>query len=146
MGRSRPGALSVDRSGSASKMAGMALIDEVRHAIRHVRERRGLSQEEVSRRSGHHGNYLSKLETGNANPTLKSLQGILEVLDIDLRELAEVAARFAPEPVRGPGTGPSEEVHRYLENLPNSIREHSFATDRHIVVVIPKPSGPTGSE
>ena len=55
--------------------------------IRGVRQQLGLSQEEVAHRAGIHVTYLSGIERGKRNPSLKNLRRISRALDIRLAEL-----------------------------------------------------------
>jgi transcriptional regulator with XRE-family HTH domain len=68
-------------------------------AIRALRERADLSQEELAGRAGLDRTYVSGIERGRRNPSVKSLQRItdalgttLDVLFIQARTLAEHAA------------------------------------------------------
>jgi DNA-binding XRE family transcriptional regulator len=55
--------------------------------VRQARKRAGLSQEEVSKSVGVFRTYLSRIETGNANPTLLVMDAIAKVLGTKLWEL-----------------------------------------------------------
>jgi transcriptional regulator with XRE-family HTH domain len=67
-------------------------------ALRAWRERRHLSQLELSLRSGVSGRHLSFLETGRSNPSRAMVLQLAEHLDVPLRErdLLLAAAGFAP--------------------------------------------------
>ena len=55
--------------------------------IRYLREQKGLTLEDLSFESNVNKNYLSDLERGNRNPTVKILERISLALDISLEEL-----------------------------------------------------------
>jgi transcriptional regulator with XRE-family HTH domain len=69
-------------------------------SIRILRERAGISQEELAGRAGLDRTYVSGIERGRRNPSVKSLQRVADALDVGLdllfveaRQLAEMAAR-----------------------------------------------------
>ncbi len=53
------------------------------------RQRRGLSQASISRRTGLHPSYLSRLEAGKIQPNLRTAERIASALRISLGELLE---------------------------------------------------------
>ena len=55
--------------------------------IKYLRQRRKWSQEDLALEAGVNKNYLSDLERGSRNPTLKILEKIAASLDITLEEL-----------------------------------------------------------
>lgn len=52
-----------------------------------IREARGLTQEDLSERTGLGQSYLSKIESGGANPTLKNIMIIAQALKVEPAEL-----------------------------------------------------------
>jgi transcriptional regulator with XRE-family HTH domain len=52
-----------------------------------IRREKGLTQEEVERRSGFSQQYLSSLERGRRNPTVITLFELSQALEVDFREL-----------------------------------------------------------
>jgi transcriptional regulator with XRE-family HTH domain len=52
-----------------------------------MRRERGLSQEEVAHLAGIHVTYLSGIERGKRNPSLKNLGRIAAALGVPVREL-----------------------------------------------------------
>jgi transcriptional regulator with XRE-family HTH domain len=65
-------------------------MDVVQLLGRNVRERRtklGLSQEEVAFRAGMKRSYLSDLERGVRNPTVRALGRLAVALELDASEL-----------------------------------------------------------
>ena len=54
---------------------------------RSLRERISLTQEEVAHRAGIHVTYLSGVERGVRNPSLKNIRAIAEALDVPTGEL-----------------------------------------------------------
>ena len=55
--------------------------------VRSLRRGLGLSQEEVAHRAGLHVTYLSGIERGRRNPSLKNLRKLALALEIPLGEL-----------------------------------------------------------
>ncbi len=55
--------------------------------IRSLRERRRLTQEEVAHRAGIHVTYLSGVERGVRNPSLKNIRAIAAALEVFTGEL-----------------------------------------------------------
>ena len=55
--------------------------------VRSLRQQKGLSQEEVAHRAGIHVTYLSGIERGRRNPSLKNIRRIAMALDIGIGEL-----------------------------------------------------------
>ena len=51
--------------------------------IRHWRKMRGISQEEFADRAQLHPTYVSGIETGNRNPTVKVIERIAAALDVE---------------------------------------------------------------
>ena len=58
--------------------------------LRSLRLARGMSQEEVAHRAGLHVTYLSGIERGRRNPSLKNLRRLAVALGV------EVGGRFLP--------------------------------------------------
>ena len=57
--------------------------------LREIREGRGLSQEELGFESGYHRTYISLLERGLKNPSLKTIVQIAKALGISPSELIQ---------------------------------------------------------
>jgi transcriptional regulator with XRE-family HTH domain len=60
-------------------------------AVKELRARRGLSQEELAHASGLHPTYISGIERGLRNPTWRSLSRLCGALGVKLSELATLA-------------------------------------------------------
>ncbi|MGT2925278.1 helix-turn-helix domain-containing protein [Streptococcus caviae] len=58
------------------------LITIVSHNIRYFRTQRNLSQEKLAELSQLHRTYISDLEMGNRNPSIKTLEKIASALKI----------------------------------------------------------------
>jgi transcriptional regulator with XRE-family HTH domain len=52
-----------------------------------ARKRKGISQEELSFRAGLHKNYVSDVECGRRNVSLRAIEQFAEGLGISLKEL-----------------------------------------------------------
>jgi transcriptional regulator with XRE-family HTH domain len=68
-------------------------------AVRELRARRGLSQEELGYRSGLHRNYVGAIERGEINPTFRVLLKLERGLQLPLSEIIQLWERRAHEPV-----------------------------------------------
>jgi len=55
--------------------------------VRALRERRGLSQEQLAERAGLHWTYVSGIERGTRNPGLNTLGRLSRALDVPLSRL-----------------------------------------------------------
>ncbi len=55
--------------------------------IRSLRQQRGLSQEEVAHTAGIHVTYLSGIERGKRNPSLRNIRRIAVALSIPVQNL-----------------------------------------------------------
>ena len=72
------------------------------------REKLGISQEELAHRAGLHRTYISDIERGARNPSLKTLSRLADALELstsDLIRLGEAKSETAagsPEPIPSP--------------------------------------------
>ena len=55
--------------------------------VRSLRQRKGLSQEELADLAGVHRTYLGGIERGERNPALKNIAALAEALDVSLTDL-----------------------------------------------------------
>lgn len=78
-----------------------ALPEDVGQRLRAVREQRGLSLRELSRRIGVSPSALSQIETGRTRPTVMTLYSAVSELETSLDDLLRVG-----QAVRRPATGP----------------------------------------
>lgn len=62
-------------------------------AVREVRGRRGISQENLAEIAGLHRNHVSALERGERNPTLSTQRKVATGLSIALSRLVALAER-----------------------------------------------------
>ena len=65
----------------------MNINKELGMRIRYLREQRKMTLEDLSFESNVNKNYLSDLERGNRNPTVKILTKIANALEVTLEEL-----------------------------------------------------------
>ena len=72
-------------------IASAVKVDEYQAAfgqhIRCIRRTRAVSQEEVAHRAGVHVTYLSGIERGVRNPSLKNIRAIAQALGVGVAEL-----------------------------------------------------------
>lgn len=77
----------------------MDLLHAVGHAIRLAREQAGLTQQELSERSGIHFVSLSRIERGTMEARLLTLNAVAQALSLSTSELihsAEVIQSLKP--------------------------------------------------
>lgn len=55
--------------------------------IQAIREKRGMTQEELEEKTGVNARYISAIECGQKNPTVKTLSKLADGLGIELYEL-----------------------------------------------------------
>jgi transcriptional regulator with XRE-family HTH domain len=65
-------------------------------AIRHLRLRRGLTQEELAHRALLHRTYLTDIERGTRNPSIEVVEKLANGLGISLSELFRNAESVIP--------------------------------------------------
>lgn len=56
-----------------------------------------MSQDQISEKSGIHPTYISNLERGKGNPTLKTLESLAQGLDVETADILNLAKVFARE-------------------------------------------------
>jgi len=62
-----------------------------------LREKQGLTQEQLEEKTGVHTNYISSIERGQKNTTIKTLQKIAAGLNVELYELLLVSEEVGSE-------------------------------------------------
>lgn len=68
-------------------MSGDALLKRLGAKIKKERQRKQLSQQQLGLACGINANFISKIEMGKANPTIKTLNTIAKGLKMKLVEL-----------------------------------------------------------
>ncbi len=63
--------------------------EKVGQKIKQIRNEKGLSQEKLALKAEIDRTYLAGVEHGKRNPSLKSLEKIVDALDISFQELFE---------------------------------------------------------
>lgn len=71
-------------------------------AVRQRRQALGLTQEQLSLRSGIHQRWISNLETGVRNPSYGSIRRLAEAMEVALSELIAEAERIEAADTNGP--------------------------------------------
>jgi len=90
------------RGGSAGKNLERAFAK----TLREIRRERGLSQEELGFQSGYHRTYISLLERGLMNPSLRTIFSLASALKMSGAEMvARVEARLNKKPLAEPQPG-----------------------------------------
>ena len=69
------------------------MTEALGQAVRELRLKRGLSQQELARKSGLHPTYISGIERGLRNPTWRSIGRVCDALGVTISELAALAER-----------------------------------------------------
>jgi transcriptional regulator with XRE-family HTH domain len=67
-------------------------------ALREIRTEHGVSQETLGLDAGYHRTYISLLERGKMNPTLRTILSIAAVLGIPARDIVERVERHLGGP------------------------------------------------
>ena len=65
----------------------MNVLVQLGMRIRYLRKQKNMSQEDLALECGINKNYLSDLERGTRNPTVKVMEKIAKALEIDLSTL-----------------------------------------------------------
>ena len=76
-------------------METIAFQQDFGRRVRYLRESRRFTQEELAYRAGIHVTYLSGIERGVRNPSLRNIRAIALALDIPLSELFAFESGFA---------------------------------------------------
>lgn len=69
------------------RIKGNTLLEAVCKSVHERREVLGVSQEELAHRAGLHRTYISDIERGARNPSLKTLSRLADALEISTSEL-----------------------------------------------------------
>jgi DNA-binding XRE family transcriptional regulator len=69
-------------------------------AIKHFREDAGLTQEQVWKKCGVHYTEISRLETGEANPTFDTIARVAEGLGVSVSRIFSLGEAYAEGNVR----------------------------------------------
>jgi transcriptional regulator with XRE-family HTH domain len=79
----------------------MNTLSALARRVQKLRQKVGITQEQLSERAGISPKNLSDLENGRGNPTLSSLEGLAAALDLSLSELFDFQSeQFSPEEMR----------------------------------------------
>lgn len=65
----------------------MTIYKQFGMRVKYLRTQKGMSQEDLALEAGINKNYLSDIERGARNPTLKIMQEIADALNINLEVL-----------------------------------------------------------
>jgi len=65
----------------------MNLLVQLGKRIQAIREKRGITQEQLEEKAGINAKYISAVECGQRNVTIKTLDKIAKGLDVELYEL-----------------------------------------------------------
>lgn len=83
---------------SESVPAGMRRSDQPQpalgEAIRQLRQKRGITQEDLAHEASITTGTLSLIERGHANPTWGTLKGIAAALGISIADIAKLSIKF----------------------------------------------------
>jgi len=83
--------------GAIGMKATSILTDSLGRAIRNRRRTLGLSQEELAWRGGLNRSYVTDIERGARNPSLKTIARLAEALQMPLYALLREAEQKLPE-------------------------------------------------
>lgn len=65
----------------------MAPIERMAAKLRMLRERRGMTQEELAAKAGVSRGYLARLETARQDPTLSTIEKLAKALRVKVADL-----------------------------------------------------------
>jgi transcriptional regulator with XRE-family HTH domain len=68
-------------------MTEKALLQKIGSRIKEIRILKGLSQQELAALLDYEKSNMSRLESGNVNPTILTLYKVAEALNVSLKEL-----------------------------------------------------------
>ncbi len=68
-------------------MGSERVLEDLGAAVREARTSQGISQEELSLRTGVHRNYVGGIERGERNPTVATVAKLADALGIPIRDL-----------------------------------------------------------
>lgn len=63
-------------------------------AIRHIREREGLTQEDLAFEAGFHPTWISRIETGSQSTGWATVKRVADALQVTMVELVALAERI----------------------------------------------------
>jgi transcriptional regulator with XRE-family HTH domain len=66
-------------------------------AVRELRTKKAMTQEQLAQKAELHPTYLSGIETGARNPTWRTITRVCEALGVRVSELARLAERLEGE-------------------------------------------------
>lgn len=67
---------------------------DIGRAIKEIRKKKGLSQEQLANDSNLSRKYLYTLESDNSNPTIKVLEKVAVTLDVTISEIIVLAEKY----------------------------------------------------
>jgi transcriptional regulator with XRE-family HTH domain len=67
----------------------MALKERMAARLKTLRERRGMTQEQLAKKSGVGRSHLARLETGRQDPTLSTIEKLAKALGVKVGRLLE---------------------------------------------------------
>lgn len=62
--------------------ASMELAEKIGEKIKKIREQQGSTQDNIAKKAGLSTNYYARVERGNANATVETLQNIVQALHV----------------------------------------------------------------
>jgi transcriptional regulator with XRE-family HTH domain len=72
------------------RIKGNTLLEAVCKSVHERRELLGISQEELASRAGLHRTYISDIERGARNPSLKTLSRLADALELSTSDLIKL--------------------------------------------------------
>lgn len=70
-------------------MRGREVDDALARALRHLREQRGLTQEDVAHKAGLTVTAVARVERGRTDPAWSTVRRIARALEVSLAEIAQ---------------------------------------------------------
>jgi transcriptional regulator with XRE-family HTH domain len=99
-------------------------LEDIARTLKEARERKGLSQRELSARSGVHQYQISKIENGTVDLRLSSLIELARALDLDLKLIPRKAMSAVNNVVRSAAPkGPAVPALKELNRMAAAVKD-----------------------
>jgi len=106
----------------------------VNEKIRSIREAKGLTQEQVSEKTGISSSVYGDIERGENDPKLSKLQKIADAFEIDLSELVDLSEKgtvnvsFANHALKN-NTNTTHQNHVYVGSCASELKEQKLINE-----------------
>ena len=105
------------------------MIQTVRDNLKKLRERAGLSQENLSRKCNYDKTYVGKIERGDTNPSVEAVLRISEVLEVSATKLFEQGLSAQPDDFQQQLQDPSGQMGELFVDVFSNLPSIAFLTN-----------------